>query len=178
MNINQRIKTIRKQLGLNQTEFGEKIGLAQTGVSWIEKDGNTVIEQNIRLICETFGINEAWLRTGEGEREAVSAASDPFLPLRQKHHLSFIEEQVLRIYFKLDETARASVCQYVQTVAEAIAEPPPAEEPPRAADEKQRTAPLTDEEIEAELADYRAELLAEREVRSASISGNADAKRA
>ena len=134
MNINQRIKTIRKQLGLNQTEFGEKIGLAQTGVSWIEKDGNTVIEQNIRLICETFGINEAWLRTGEGEREAVSAASDPFLPLRQKHQLSFIEEQVLRIYFKLDETARASVCQYVQTVAEAIAEPPPAEEPPRAAE--------------------------------------------
>ena len=177
MNINQRIKTIRKQLGLNQTEFGTKIGLAQTGVSWIEKDGNTVIEQNIRLICETFGINEAWLRTGEGEREAVSAASDPFLPLRQKHQLSFIEEQVLRIYFKLDETARASVCQYVQTVAEAIAEPPPAEEPPRAA-EKERTAPLTDEEIEAELADYRAELLAEREVRSASISGNADAKRA
>ena len=172
MNINQRIKTIRKQLGLNQTEFGEKIGLAQTGVSWIEKDGNTVIEQNIRLICETFGINEAWLRTGEGEREAVSAASDPFLPLRQKHHLSFIEEQVLRIYFKLDETAREAVCQYVQSVAEAIAEPPPAEEPPRAA-EKQRTAPLTDEEIEAELADYRAELLAEREVRSASEDGNA-----
>ena len=173
MNINQRIKTIRKQLGLNQTEFGEKIGLAQTGVSWIEKDGNTVIEQNIRLICETFGINEAWLRTGEGERKAVSAASDPFLPLRQKHQLSFIEEQVLRIYFKLDETAREAVCQYVQTVAEAIAEPPPAEEPPRAADEKQRTAPLTDEEIEAELADYRAELLAERKARSASEDGNA-----
>ena len=177
MNINQRIKTIRKHLGLNQTEFGEKIGLAQTGVSWIEKDGNTVIEQNIRLICETFGINEAWLRTGEGEREAVSAASDPFLPLRQKHQLSFIEEQVLRIYFKLDETAREAVCQYVQAVAEAIAEAPPAEEPPRAA-EKQRTAPLTDEEIEAELAAYRAELLAEKEAQSVSAAGDSDAKRA
>ena len=149
MNINQRIKTIRKQLGLNQTEFGTKIGLAQTGVSWIEKDGNTVIEQNIRLICETFGINEAWLRTGEGEREAVSAASDPFLPLRQKHHLSFIEEQVLRIYFKLDETARASVCQYVQTVAEAIAEAPPAEK--RVGDaERAEMHRLLDEEIDAE----------------------------
>ena len=156
MNINQRIKTIRKQLGLNQTEFGTKIGLAQTGVSWIEKDGNTVIEQNIRLICETFGINEAWLRTGEGEREAVSAASDPFLPLRQKHQLSFIEEQVLRIYFKLDEPARASVCQYVQTVAEAIATAPPAEEPPRAAEKRVSDAEraelhrLLDEEIDAE----------------------------
>jgi len=32
---------------------------------------------------------------------------------------------------------------------------------------------LTDEEIEAELADYRAELLAEREAQSASEDGNA-----
>lgn len=173
MTINARIRSIRKDLRISQKDFGAKIGLGQGAVSFMEQNGNTVIEQNIRLICETFGINEAWLRTGEGEREAVSAASDPFLPLRQKHQLSFIEEQVLRIYFKLDETARASVCQYVQTVAEAIAEPPPAEEPPRTADEKQRTAPLTDEEIEAELANYRAELLAERKARSASEDGNA-----
>jgi len=167
VNINQRIKTIRKQLGLNQTEFGEKIGLAQTGVSWIEKDGNTVIEQNIRLICETFGINEAWLRTGEGEREAVSAASDPFLPLRQKHHLSFIEEQVLRIYFKLDETAREAVCQYVQSVAEAIAEPPPAEEPPRAAEKR-----VSDAERAEMHRLLDAELDAEEKARSASEDGN------
>ena len=173
MTINARIRSIRKDLRISQKDFGAKIGLGQGAVSFMEQNGNTVIEQNIRLICETFGINEAWLRTGEGEREAVSAASDPFLPLRQKHQLSFIEEQVLRIYFKLDETARASVCQYVQTVAEAIAEPPPAEEPPRTADEKQRTAPLTDEEIEAELANYRAELLAEREAQSASEDGSA-----
>ena len=178
MTINARIRSIRKDLRISQKDFGAKIGLGQGAVSFMEQNGNTVIEQNIRLICETFGINEAWLRTGEGEREAVSAASDPFLPLRQKHQLSFIEEQVLRIYFKLDETAREAVCQYVQSVAEAIAEPPPAEEPPRAADEKQRTAPLTDEEIEAELAAYRAELLAEKEAQSASAAGDSDAKRA
>lgn len=177
MDINQRIRNLRKELGLSQKDFGLKIGLGQAAVSRLEQPNVVVIEQNIRLICETFGINEAWLRTGEGEREAVSAASDPFLPLRQKHQLSFIEEQVLRIYFKLDETAREAVCQYVQAVAEAIAEAPPAEEPPRAA-EKQRTAPLTDEEIEAELAAYRAELLAEKEAQSVSAAGDSDAKRA
>ena len=173
MDINQRIRNLRKELGLSQKDFGLKIGLGQAAVSRLEQSNVVVIEQNIRLICETFGINEAWLRTGEGERKAVSAASDPFLPLRQKHQLSFIEEQILRIYFKLDETAREAVCQYVQSVAEAIAESPPAEEPPRAAAEKQRTAPLTDEEIEAELANYRAELLAEEKARSASEDGSA-----
>ena len=37
----------------------------------------------------------------------------------------------------------------------------------------QRTAPLTDEEIEAELTNYRIELLAEEKARSASEDGNA-----
>ena len=161
MTINARIRSIRKDLRISQKDFGAKIGLGQGAVSFMEQNGNTVIEQNIRLICETFGINEAWLRTGEGEREAVSAASDPFLPLRQKHQLSFIEEQVLRIYFKLDETARASVCQYVQTVAEAIAEPPPAEKRVSDAERAEMHRQL-DEEIDAE-----------EKARSASDAGNA-----
>lgn len=161
MDINQRIRNLRKELGLSQKDFGLKIGLGQAAVSRLEQSKVVVIEQNIRLICETFGINEAWLRTGEGEREAVSAASDPFLPLRQKHHLSFIEEQVLRIYFKLDETARASVCQYVQTVAEAIAETPPAEK--RVSDAKRAEMHrLLDEEIDVE-----------EKAQSASDAGNA-----
>ena len=161
MTINARIRSIRKDLRISQKDFGAKIGLGQGAVSFMEQNGNTVIEQNIRLICETFGINEAWLRTGEGEREAVSAASDPFLPLRQKHQLSFIEEQVLRIYFKLDETAREAVCQYVQAVAEAIAEAPPVEK--RISDaERAEMHRLLDAELDAE-----------RKARSASEDGNA-----
>ena len=57
MNINQRLKMLRKEMGLNQKDFGAKIGLGQGAVSWIEKDGNTVIDQNIRLICDTFNIS-------------------------------------------------------------------------------------------------------------------------
>ena len=161
MDINQRIRNLRKELGLSQKDFGLKIGLGQAAVSRLEQPNVVVIEQNIRLICETFGITETWLRTGEGEREAVSAASDPFLPLRQKHQLSFIEEQVLRIYFKLDETAREAVCQYVQAVAEAIAEAPPVEE--RVSDaERAEMHRLLDAELDAE-----------REAQSASEDGSA-----
>ena len=53
------------------------------------------------------------------------------------------------------------------------ADAPPVEEQDAPAAEKQRTAPLTDEEIEAELANYRAELLAERKARSAYEDGTA-----
>ena len=120
MNINQRIKTIRKHLGLNQTEFGEKIGLAQTGVSWIEKDGNTVIEQNIRLICETFGINEAWLRTGEGEMMAASA-NTVFDEFAQHYALTREEQATARFLLNLSRDERAAVLQYVKRLAAELA---------------------------------------------------------
>ena len=70
MTINQRIKVLRKEQKLNQSEFGAKIGLKQSAASKLEQDGATVIDQNVRLICEAFGVSEHWLRTGEGPKEA------------------------------------------------------------------------------------------------------------
>ena len=69
MTINERIKELRKSHGLTQEEFGKRIGLKKSAASWIEQDGNTIIDQNIRLICNAFHINEEWLRTGEGQKE-------------------------------------------------------------------------------------------------------------
>ena len=78
MNIKQRIKELRKQLRYNQKDFGKKIGIGQAGVSWIEQDGNTVTDQNIRIICDAFNVSERWLRTGEGpqQRETREALLD------------------------------------------------------------------------------------------------------
>lgn len=61
-----RIKEIRKALSLNQNEFAEKIGLSQSTLAMIEVGKRTFSDKHIKLICTTFGINENWLRTGEG----------------------------------------------------------------------------------------------------------------
>lgn len=65
--MNKRIRILRKALGLSQKEFADKIGLKQNAISYMEKDGSTVTEQNIKTICTQFCVNENWLRTGEGE---------------------------------------------------------------------------------------------------------------
>jgi transcriptional regulator with XRE-family HTH domain len=62
----KRIKEIRKELGLNQVAFAQKIGLTKTALSMIEVGQNTFTDKNIKLICITFNVNERWLRTGEG----------------------------------------------------------------------------------------------------------------
>lgn len=65
--MNNRIREIRKKLHLTQKEFAMKIGLKQNAVSYMEKEGGTITEQNIKTICMQFCINEHWLRTGEGD---------------------------------------------------------------------------------------------------------------
>ena len=65
--MNYRIRELRKFLKLSQKEFAEKIGLKQNAVSYMEKGGSTVTEQNIKAICSQFSVNENWLRTGNGK---------------------------------------------------------------------------------------------------------------
>lgn len=65
--MNNRIRELRKILNLSQKEFAEKIGLKQNAISYMEKAGSTVTEQNIKTICSQFSVNEDWLRTGIGK---------------------------------------------------------------------------------------------------------------
>ncbi|GHT83626.1 hypothetical protein FACS1894137_05250 [Spirochaetia bacterium] len=71
-----RLKAVRKKLGLNQGEFARQIGLRQTSLSMIELGNTALIDKNIKLICTTFNVNEHWLRTGQGE---MFGASSPYL---------------------------------------------------------------------------------------------------
>lgn len=62
-----RIKALRKALSLNQTDFGSKIGVKQSAVAAYESGSRTPLDSVIVSICREFGVNERWLRTGEGE---------------------------------------------------------------------------------------------------------------
>lgn len=70
MEIYDRIKTLRKELGLTQSEFGEKLGINRDVVANIENNRLKNPQQKepiYRLICEQFGVSEQWLRAGEGD---------------------------------------------------------------------------------------------------------------
>jgi len=66
-NMNQRIKTLRKSLNLTQKEFAQKIYVSTSFQTLIELNQKKVLDRHIKLIVTTFGVNEVWLRTGEGE---------------------------------------------------------------------------------------------------------------
>lgn len=175
MSINQRIKALRKDKKLNQKEFGEMIGLAQTGISWIEQEGNTVIDQNIRLICDTFHIREEWLRTGEGEM--MSDEEDAILEAFVKRYdLTPDERTTARYMLRLSPDQRAAVLAHVKALAAELTTQVDAAKRAESTAKEQRTT-MTDEEIEADVAAYRAALIAEKEAASTFSSGSV-AKRA
>lgn len=60
-----RIKEIRKEAGLNQTEFGEIIGATRAMIA-VYETGRVVPDASKRmLICEKFGVRLEWLEKGE-----------------------------------------------------------------------------------------------------------------
>lgn len=62
-----RIKRIRKDFNLNQTEFGRAIGASQFLVTSYETGRSEPDDFKKQLICERYKVNPVWLETGEGE---------------------------------------------------------------------------------------------------------------
>lgn len=84
--MNERIKTLRKSLGLTLEKFGERIGIKKNSLSQIENGKNNVTEQVFKSICREFNVNENWLRNGEGKM---------FLQTDRKSEINKLTQQLL-----------------------------------------------------------------------------------
>ena len=65
--INERISEIIKARGIKKIEFAKRLKLSQPYVSELCAGKCRPSERTIADICREFHVNEAWLRTGEGE---------------------------------------------------------------------------------------------------------------
>lgn len=74
-----RIKEIRKELGLSQPEFGELIGIKAPQVSLIESGKHDLSEKTKLRIIEKYHVNPEWLDTGEGEMFLPFSESDEII---------------------------------------------------------------------------------------------------
>ena len=98
----ERLKLIRKELKLTQAKFAEGIEMAQNSYSQVETGKASLTEKNIALICLKYGIDENWLRTGEGEM------------MHDETRLSNLERRLIEAYMKLSPTAQLMVIEYAE----------------------------------------------------------------
>lgn len=74
--MNERLKIMRKKLGLKQRELAEIIGVRENTISIWEGGSKTPSDRVVRDICREFNINEDWLRNGEGEMTIPKSKSE------------------------------------------------------------------------------------------------------
>lgn len=74
--MNERIKQIRKALHLSQDDFGKKLGVTRGVITNIELNKTEPKPLFIKLICETFEVNEDWVVNGTGEMFVQKSRSD------------------------------------------------------------------------------------------------------
>ena len=63
----ERIELVVKHSGLSKAKFAERIGVSAPYVTMLCSGAGKASDRTIQDICREFGVNEVWLRTGEGE---------------------------------------------------------------------------------------------------------------
>lgn len=171
MNIGDRIKVLRKSLGLTQALFAEKIGLRATAIGLYESGNRAVTERSIISICKIFGVNEDWLRNGTGEM-FVQQQGDENSQLAKEYSLDPLGVAILKSYNALSQKERNIIGNYIRQIAKEyndisekstgmVAKLPPAE-----------SHVLTEEKINKEVEDYRRELEEEKSTQTSEASAN------
>lgn len=109
--MDKRLKELRRQLHLNQTEFGKRIGLKQSSIAGYETGVRNPIDAVINSICKEFNVNESWLRTGEGDMFTSIPKEDEFFKaaasISSENDLDAINMVIE--YWKLDPKSKKNV---------------------------------------------------------------------
>lgn len=120
--IGERIKTVRKQKGLTQQKFADALGLKRNTVGGYEIESVTPSDRTIQDICAVFGVNELWLRSGNG---------DPFTPESRDEQIAKIlssaivsnataRDRLIRALARLPDDAFPMIEQIILDAAKAL----------------------------------------------------------
>lgn len=109
-----RVRIIRKEAGLTQEKFGERLGVSKVAVSKIENKVNSLSDQMRKSICREFRINEEWLLSGTGEMH-VSSGADLITRFSTEYGLDSLETTILLEYVKLSPQSKQMFKAYLKT---------------------------------------------------------------
>lgn len=106
--VNQRIKLLRTELGLSQTQFAVECKLSLPAISRMETSDTEPTEKAIRAICKAFNSNEVWLKTEKGDMflEGGVKTNEPQNPWQDEAYKQ-VKEENLTLRQQLDKLTQA-----------------------------------------------------------------------
>ncbi|MCU7378164.1 helix-turn-helix domain-containing protein [Clostridiales Family XIII bacterium ASD5510] len=124
--MNDRIRALRKELGLTQEKFADRLSMKRNTIANYEIGRNEPIDAVVSLICKEFNVSEEWLRTGTGEmfkplpEEDETAAFVSDLLEDGDNELYVMIKEIMRTYDQLDEKSKAVIKQFSRSLLENI----------------------------------------------------------
>ena len=64
--MNQRVKLIRKELGMTQEQLAQHLGIGKAALSMIETGKAALSSRNRNILVQELNVNPNWLETGKG----------------------------------------------------------------------------------------------------------------
>lgn len=124
----ERLKQLRKTLGITQQEFADKIGIKRNSYANYETGRNTPIDAIILSICREFNVSESWLRNGEGEMfkerspsEEVGYYVEDLLEYDGNGNPFYdMIIEMMKKYSELDDKSKTVIREYFRGVADGI----------------------------------------------------------
>lgn len=117
----ERIKKIRKENGLTQTEFGARIGVRGNTITNYETSVRAPSEAMIKAICREFDINPEWLETGKG-RMKIRSQCNTLDKVAKRYSDSPTFRAMLDVYAELDADGQEAVERYIARLSKALEE--------------------------------------------------------
>lgn len=109
----ERVKEVRKALGLTLDKFGKKVGVKKQTVSRIENGVNNVTDQMVLSICREFNVNYDFLMNGEGEMfdDLPQTVLDE---LCAQYDLDDLDRTLVEMYLEMPEQVRDYLKQEIR----------------------------------------------------------------
>ncbi|MBS6465481.1 MAG: helix-turn-helix transcriptional regulator [Clostridium sp.] len=114
--MNERVKELRKALGLTLDKFGARLGVGKTAISKIEKGENNLTDQMFLSICREYNVNPGWLETGNGPMFCENSDDNDYMLAASKLSDDPLVTSCLIEYAKLQPDERDIVRKYIDNL--------------------------------------------------------------
>lgn len=75
----ERVRLIRKELGLTQDQLAQRLGIGKAALSMIETGKAGLSNRNLNILAQEFNANPEWIETGKGKMFNSSPNMHKFL---------------------------------------------------------------------------------------------------
>lgn len=158
-----RIAKIRKRADLSQEKFAEMLDLSRNFINQVERGKKNISERTINAICEKIfidgkKINEKWIRTGKGEMLISPNEDKEYEEAAKQLSNDPLVRSMMVQYWKLNDENKKLFKEFICNLADDMRK------------NEKISSKTTEEKIQEEVDEYRAELELEARQREKSLA--------